>query len=670
MAYSGPSGLRDNFTDNSVGAAWNATASGSATVAETSGQARFTLPSSTAGTHTARYTSAQTYDLTSDSFYITIETMVSTGVAATAFFQLYLTNINAIQWVQVSGTVYARSAVNGASTDRYSASWSGTTYKYLRIRADTTTVYWDSSTNGTSWTNRASLAISSLFPITDLYIDFGATCGNVATPGSFRLDDVNLILPALTTNWRWTQALEALTERIMPITLALDTAGTAQAYVVTADGVDVNGDPSGNVRYWSGPASQGRVLTEQTTQVAAEALALNIPVDGRFDLPSLIECKCIRLYHRSIDGNAYTLREFYPRRVIEADDIRAENISALHIVTGTITADKLSALMVISNTISTAYNGARVTLSGDAFGGLIGYGATDTYDTTAGTGTYQLLWSKADGALYAGTGHIKLDTHGISIDQAGSYADNSAVNFMNGATVQSKIWHFAGSPQSTLYLESDSPTSAGDGIVTMLASRLSGTTNTWTVQAAGTGTGTSGNKIFGIINGTERLTLNATGLTVTGDISTDGGLNIGSATGAGSGEIAATADDSGTTTVLPLITIGHNSSGTPAAGFGADLVINLNSSTTDDTNAALIRTEWTTATHASRQARLTLFAYDTAARNCLRIQASGSAAQIGFLGATPAARQTVTGSRGGNAALASVLTALATLGLITDSSSA
>jgi hypothetical protein len=41
-----------------------------------------------------------------------------------------------------------------------------------------------------------------------------------------------------------------------------------------------------------------------------------------------------------------------------------------------------------------------------------------------------------------------------------------------------------------------------------------------------------------------------------------------------------------------------------------------------------------------------------------------------MLGASPVARQTITGSRGGNAALASLLTALAAFGLITDSSSA
>jgi len=41
----------------------------------------------------------------------------------------------------------------------------------------------------------------------------------------------------------------------------------------------------------------------------------------------------------------------------------------------------------------------------------------------------------------------------------------------------------------------------------------------------------------------------------------------------------------------------------------------------------------------------------------------------GFYGSAPVAKATVTGSRGGNAALASLLTALANLGLITDSSS-
>lgn len=52
----------------------------------------------------------------------------------------------------------------------------------------------------------------------------------------------------------------------------------------------------------------------------------------------------------------------------------------------------------------------------------------------------------------------------------------------------------------------------------------------------------------------------------------------------------------------------------------------------------------------------------------VRLQTDGTG--IGFFGVTPVARPTVTGSRGGNAALASFLTAMANLGLITDSTTA
>lgn len=54
--------------------------------------------------------------------------------------------------------------------------------------------------------------------------------------------------------------------------------------------------------------------------------------------------------------------------------------------------------------------------------------------------------------------------------------------------------------------------------------------------------------------------------------------------------------------------------------------------------------------------------------DALVILDNGAASKIGLFGATPVVRQTVTGSRAGNAALASLLTALATLGVVVDSS--
>ena len=48
----------------------------------------------------------------------------------------------------------------------------------------------------------------------------------------------------------------------------------------------------------------------------------------------------------------------------------------------------------------------------------------------------------------------------------------------------------------------------------------------------------------------------------------------------------------------------------------------------------------------------------------------GNSTGIGFFGSTPVAKPSITGSRGGNAALADLLTDLASLGLITDSTTA
>lgn len=126
-----------------------------------------------------------------------------------------------------------------------------------------------------------------------------------------------------------------------------------------------------------------------------------------------------------------------------------------------------------------------------------------------------------------------------------------------------------------------------------------------------------------------------------------------------------------TNAVVSSLRLRRSSSGTPAAGFGGSLELNLKSSTTANQSAGVVEWLWNDATHANRTADLVLSAYYTSTkREAIRIRGGSSATQLGFFGTTPAAKQTVSGSRGGNAGLASLLTALATLGLITDSSSA
>lgn len=97
-------------------------------------------------------------------------------------------------------------------------------------------------------------------------------------------------------------------------------------------------------------------------------------------------------------------------------------------------------------------------------------------------------------------------------------------------------------------------------------------------------------------------------------------------------------DDAGTNNIPTAIQLVHNSSDTPAAGFGIGIVWYLNSTTTDSRGVGRDLATWATATDASRKARRQWTVYDTAEREGLRIEASGTAPMIGFLGANAVAR--------------------------------
>jgi hypothetical protein len=101
-------------------------------------------------------------------------------------------------------------------------------------------------------------------------------------------------------------------------------------------------------------------------------------------------------------------------------------------------------------------------------------------------------------------------------------------------------------------------------------------------------------------------------------------------------------------------------------GFGAGLSFYAETAT-NGTNQqqGLISTSWVDATNATRKAKLSLSAYDTAARLGLEIQASGTESMIGFHGVTPIARAVL--AAGAGASVDDVITALQNLGLVKQS---
>lgn len=607
--------LRDDFTDNTQSPAWaGAFVLGSGTKAETGGQVVLTLPNATAGTHAGAYTSSAAYDLTGDSFYWNIGTMVATGVAAQANFDLYLDSVNILRWRQLSNVITARTIVAGVDTQLFTAAWSSSTYKYLRIRESGGTIFWDSSTNGTSWTNRASVA--NPFAATSLYVQFSASCGNVASPGSLRLDDVNLILPTPSATWRETTADWSITNRLRSVTLASD--GGKQGVIVTADTMDASRVLGGTVRYFAGPlgSSSGGYL--QLTEYASLALAQGspfvIPTDGRVDLPAMVDARYMRLYHRSLDASAHTIREFVPRRLVQADDIEAESIKAINISAGAITADKIFVLTLGAITanigklnIDTTGYLYQGTGSGDSpTTGLKifnsgGIGKLSTYNT----GVEQVTFD-TDGKLKAGAGTVVLDATGVQIEaiSSASYTTVSAIKWGNTANSANfgrmYGWYDNVASINHVNIESYRSGTTRPGAILL-------DTNGWNG-----GSSIAAVEIFGGSSGTGAyVRLNAPTTEVYYNLNVgvlSGGINVGTASGAGAGQIA--------------------TSGNVALGANINSGMRLLIHGAGATNA-------TYAIYAENSSNTQLFSVD----NDGGVFAGRSGGKIGFLGATPVVRQ-------------------------------
>jgi hypothetical protein len=167
-------------------------------------------------------------------------------------------------------------------------------------------------------------------------------------------------------------------------------------------------------------------------------------------------------------------------------------------------------------------------------------------------------------------------------------------------------------------------------------------TSTIVMQIAGTNRATLTSSAF-VLQGTALTLVNSGGATA-GDIRAANATTIMSArNAAGSADLALIATDASDNLFV----------GTTAAGGSrtANTII-------DTTGGVFIRSGGNNRV--------------TASGSIVTINASlaHTGTSVGFYSTSAAVKQTVSGSRGGNAALASLLTALATVGLITDSSSA
>jgi hypothetical protein len=228
-------------------------------------------------------------------------------------------------------------------------------------------------------------------------------------------------------SYNWTQAEWPLLERIRTITLFLEEV-TQDPYFYIATSADAV-----TWTYFAGPVTDSRVLTKKASQAAAElAPVAFFDIGNRVDLSEITEARFIRVYHRTPSGaGVYNMYEFFPRRLVQSDDIEAESIKGINVMADTITGNHIVGTTL--SAIKTSTGTLDVSIGGHIKSGMTAWNTGTGYyfDNNGGTPrfmigspTAKMYWDGtnlvlqgSDLILRTGTAvpYTQLDADGIKI---------------------------------------------------------------------------------------------------------------------------------------------------------------------------------------------------------------------------------------------------------------
>ncbi|MFI8872472.1 hypothetical protein [Streptomyces sp. NPDC055243] len=149
--------LQDNFNDNAIGPDWGNSYGG---VSETGGKARVPC---VAGVF-AGYQTAKDWTLAGSSAFVQLPLAAAANGASTEaqttfnIIQATAGTSIAININTVANTIRFENNVGYTDGSAVSLTYSAVTHAWLRIRETGGTLFWDTSTDGSSWTNRRSIS--------------------------------------------------------------------------------------------------------------------------------------------------------------------------------------------------------------------------------------------------------------------------------------------------------------------------------------------------------------------------------------------------------------------------------------------------------------------------------------------------------------------------------
>lgn len=186
--------LQDPFNQVTLnGTVWTQFTAGSATMSYDATGAKITYPASSTSSTDGDITSVSAFDLTGSFAYMQILNTL-TGTSNDSNLTLRSPDSsNLYQWQLEGGSLFAERIKAGVQTNIGSVIFSAVTHKYWRIsNLVGTTISWDTSTDGVTWTPR--FTFTNNLTITAVKINIAALSFGVdASAGNFKFNNFNII---------------------------------------------------------------------------------------------------------------------------------------------------------------------------------------------------------------------------------------------------------------------------------------------------------------------------------------------------------------------------------------------------------------------------------------------------------------------------------------------
>ncbi|MFS8066493.1 MAG: hypothetical protein ACMG6S_08990 [Byssovorax sp.] len=183
--------LIDDFSGGDPGEVLAAYYGGGALASRTGGEGVVALPANSATYSWGEFDSNRAYDLRNDSLSIEVTSVSNTMTSAMVWWGVGYKD-NYVGIYEQHGVLHFEHVIAGTQTVLKTTAYNPVTHRHWRFREDGQTTYWETSSDGVSWTTATQVPTATLAPMDLVWTWFGGGADSgEASAGELRFDRLN-----------------------------------------------------------------------------------------------------------------------------------------------------------------------------------------------------------------------------------------------------------------------------------------------------------------------------------------------------------------------------------------------------------------------------------------------------------------------------------------------